>query len=298
MAIVCPRCGQQNRDDAQFCANRDCGEYLTWDGPNASNAPRVTVSSPERTPPPPPVAAGYLNVEPTNLVAEPGEAATSTATVHNGGSQVEQFAMGARGPAAACVTFDPPVLQIYPGDSARATIRFAPPRPSALPAGRTPLTIRAVSTVHTDLVLSADVGAEIGAVHELAATLTPEVTSGRKLTTHTVELVNTGNGVEQVRLHATDPSARVRFGLPPAEVPVPPGRQLVPMTVQPPRHLLGRRRWHPFQVTVTAAAPVAPLILGGRREMRPIIPRWLLILGIVLLILCGCWIGALAVLNN
>jgi hypothetical protein len=222
-------------------------------------------------------------------LAEPGESASATAIIHNSGSQVEQFAMAAGGPAASSVMFEPAVLQIYPGDNARCTVRFAPARHDGLPSGRIPLTILATSTVHPELTLTADVGAVVGAVHELTASLTPEYTTGRGLTMHTIELINTGNGVEQVRIRATDPSARIRFGVPPADVPVPPGRQMVPMSVQPPRQLLGRRRWHPFQVTVSAAEPVAPLILTGRREMRPLLSRWLILLAILLIITCSCW---------
>jgi hypothetical protein len=75
MAIVCPRCGQQNTDDAQFCANRECGEYLIWDGtkvPEPSREAAVRPREPVRSAPPPPTVAGYLNVEPTDLSGRAG----------------------------------------------------------------------------------------------------------------------------------------------------------------------------------------------------------------------------------
>ncbi len=293
MATVCQRCGQQNVDGAQFCANRDCGEYLSWDSPEQPQrrqpepeaAQDLDVAPPARSQ----TVGGYLKFDPAALTAAPGESADSTVTVYNVGSQVEEFTVTATGPAAAWVTFRPAVLHVYPGDSATCAVSFEPPLAGPAQAGLTPLTVRATSTLHPDLLVSATGTAEVEVLHQLSATMTPLQTSGRGVTLHNVELTNAGNTAERVRIRATDPTARVRFGVPPDELDVPTGTHFVPISVWPPRQLFGRRRWYPFQLLIAPSSAAAQLRLDGSREMRPRFPRWLLALLAVLVVICSCW---------
>jgi hypothetical protein len=295
MPMVCPRCGQQNADDAQFCVNRQCGEFLSWDDAVRQGQPRQPESVldvPQQT------VGGYLTLDPATLTAAPGETARSTVTVYNNGSQVEEFTVSATGAAAAWVTFSPAVLQVYPGASVTCAVMFAPPLRERADAGRTPLAVRAVSTLHPDLTVGADGAAEVETFHQLTATLTPLQSSGRGVTQHNIELVNAGNSTETVRIRATDPTAKMRFGVPPDEVSVPPGSQYVPVSVWPPKHRFGRRRWLPFQLIITPATDTPPLRLDGTRESRPTFPRWLVILVLVLFVLCICGYGGALVLGT
>src|SRR3954463_9438745 len=75
-------------------------------------------------------AAAAVLPEPALSVA-PGETASTTVTIHNGGSQVEEFTLTVLGPTTGWTTLEPPTLSVYPGERTDCTVRFAPPRTSA-----------------------------------------------------------------------------------------------------------------------------------------------------------------------
>src|SRR6266536_1259399 len=210
MAIVCRQCGKHNADGVQFCANPDCGAYLGWDGrEQTSGVPGV----------PPPVAdtqnaSAAVTLADVTLAVDPGDTATTTVTVYNGGSQVEQFAMTVLGPAAAWATVEPATLQVYPAGHAECTVRLAPPREVTTPAGRVWFTVRASSTLHPGLLAGANGTLDVGAFREVGAVLVPQETSGRGRTEHRVDITNAGNVIEPVRLDASDATGKIHFGVP------------------------------------------------------------------------------------
>jgi hypothetical protein len=233
-------------------------------------------------------AAGAVTLSESELAAAPGETASTTASVHNGGSQVEQFAVTVVGPAAEWAVVDPPTVQVYPGEHAECTVRLTPPRQMTTPPGRVWLTVRATSTLHPGLSVGADGSLDVGEFREVTATLVPQHTTGRWRTTHQVDLVNAGNVVEPVQVQAADPTGRFRFRVRAGELPVAPGRQAVPVGVRPPLRLLGKPQPCPFQVTVTPRPTLPPIRLDGTRDAVPLIGGWVPKLAAV--------IGALAIL--
>ena len=113
MAIICAQCGHRNPDGSRFCTNRDCGAFLAWTEPEAR--PPGWSPRPEPSRPPPrqgdatrwgatvdghsDVAASMALTDAT-LAVTPGETVSTTVSVHNGGGQVEQFAVSVLGPTA------------------------------------------------------------------------------------------------------------------------------------------------------------------------------------------------------
>ncbi|OLT14849.1 hypothetical protein BJF78_17630 [Pseudonocardia sp. CNS-139] len=77
-----------------------------------------------------------LRLETAELTAEPGGVVTTTATVRNTGTRVEEFRLVVRGPAAEFGAVDPPALSVYPDDERTAVVRFSPERSARHPAGR------------------------------------------------------------------------------------------------------------------------------------------------------------------
>ncbi|HEU4422801.1 MAG TPA: hypothetical protein VFR67_09745, partial [Pilimelia sp.] len=209
------------------------------------------------------------------LSVEPGEIVSTTATIHNLGSQVEQFAMSVLGPAAAWATTEPATLQIYPAGHAECTIRLAPPREVTTPAGQVWFTVQAMSTLHPGLVASANGTLDVGAFREVTAVLVPQQTSGRGRTQHRVDITNAGNVVEPVRIEASDPAGKVKFGVPPGEVPLPPGKHAVAVPVRPPLRWFKKPSQTPFTVMVTPRPTLAAIRLDGTREIMPLIGGWL-----------------------
>src|SRR5687768_16964754 len=111
--IECRQCGRQNSDGARFCANPDCEAYLGWEGQRRERpAPAPAPPGPRPGPPPPgpprpgpppgaetQAAAGTVTLAQASLAVDPGESVVTTATVYNGGTQVEQFVLAVVGPA-------------------------------------------------------------------------------------------------------------------------------------------------------------------------------------------------------
>lgn len=286
MANVCRQCGRRNADGVQFCTNPDCGAYLGWEGrdlflPVTGRAGATpggqagTGGTPAAGPPTgAQSAAAAVTLAETNLAVDPGDTVATTATVYNGGSQVEQFTMAVLGPAAAWATVDPVSLRIFPGASAECSVRLAPPRVAETPAGRVWVAVRASSTLHPGLVAGADATLDVAAFREVTAVLVPQQTSGRGRTTHRVDVTNAGNVVEPVRIEASDATGKIRFGVPAGELPLRTGKHPVTVSVRPPGRWLGGAQQAPFTVTVTPRPPLPPVRLDGTREIVPLIAGW------------------------
>lgn len=302
-AIVCRKCGHASPLGTEFCPKPGCGDYLGW-------ASQMFTSS---APMPPPGAhtqksAATVRLSASDLTVAPGATVTTTATVHNGGSQIEEFAVSVAGTAAAWTSVEPATLRIFPGEQAECVVRFTPPRHASVVSGRSPFTVSASSKVHPALAARADGTLEVGAFHDLRATLAPAQTRGRGRTVHTIEFANEGNVSEAVRVTAADRTATVRFGLPAAEVWIPPGSMAVDMPVTPRRRLFGRPRTYQFQVTATPTNPAVPvpgqatppagtpvpLRLDGTRESLAFIPGWVPGIVVTLAVLLAAGVGAMA----
>jgi hypothetical protein len=302
MAIICAQCGHRNPDGSRFCVNRDCGACLAWTGQSSGSQGQAPQPQPEPRRSPPrqgdatrwgygaggggqsDVAASISLTDPT-LSVQPGETVSTTVSVHNGGGQVEQFAIAVLGPTAGWAEIEPAVLAVYPDARGEAVIHWSPPRQSTTMAGQAPFTIRAASILHEGLQVHAAGVLAVGEFRELTATLTPQTTTGRWQTSHRIELTNAGNVVEPVQLKATDPAGRIRFSLPAGEFPVPPGSQAVNMSVRPPIRFLGKPASQPFQVLATPRPSLAPVRLDGTREIVPLIAGWIpkVVVGLVVL---------------
>jgi hypothetical protein len=288
MALICAQCGHRNPDGSRFCTNRDCGAFLAWTDPDAGPPGWSPRPEPSRPPPRQGDATrwgasvdGYSDVDASialtdaMLAVTPGETVSTTVSVHNGGGQVEQFAITVLGPTAEWTEIDPAVLAVYPDARAEAVIRWSPPRQASTAAGRAPFTVRASSILHRGLQVHATGVLDVSEFRALSATLTPQTTSGRWRTSHRIQLTNEGNVVEPVQLKASDPAGRIKFSLPAGELPVPPGSQGVDMAVRPPMRFFGRPAAQPFQVLATPRPPVAPVRLDGSREIVPLIAGWI-----------------------
>ncbi len=281
MPITCRQCGWQSPDGADFCTNKSCGAYLEWDATRTYRVPPpgARPRRPENAGSLPQAAqqrAGvHLVLEQRVLEVEPGSSVTTTLTIRNTGTLVENLQLVVQGPAAGWATVEPETVPVYPDGSASSTLRFAPPRSVAAPAGQAWYAVRAVSTVHPGLEAGADGTLSVGAFRELDAELVPRITRGRFRTVHAVRLTNEGNVVEPVALQASDPEGVLRFDLPTAEVPVQPGTAQVDVAVRAPRRVFGRPQSYPSQVVVTPRDALPPLRLDGSRDTAPLFARWM-----------------------
>ena len=81
----------------------------------------------------------------------PGTEAVVPLHIRNTGELVEGYQIEVLGSPAAWTTVEPAVIEgLYPGTTTTATVRFAPPRSSAVAAGRLDFGIRIVPFDHAD----------------------------------------------------------------------------------------------------------------------------------------------------
>ena len=267
MPANCPNCGREIGRRDRFCDG--CGAFLDWDtGESAESQP-----IPQRAPQPDEQRAGVQLQIKTDLInVAPGSAESTTFTVKNLGTQVEEFRCTVIGPD--WITAGPAVLSVYPGQEATGTVQAAPPQLPSSVAGVTPFRLIATSAVHANISSSAAGRVDVAPYHELAAALVPTSSHGRGLTRHQITLDNRGNVPLRIGLHAIDVADGLRLGFP-AFADVPPGRVVeVPVSVYGSRRWFGRPEAKTFSIITEAPKPLAATRLGGTRTVIPLFPAW------------------------
>ena len=217
-----------------------------------------------------------MTIEPTELTVEPGSAVTTTVTVRNLGTRVEEFRLLPHGPAATFAALTPTTLSIYPDDEQHATVRFAPPRDPQSPAGVTPFEIMASSVIHTDVNDVALGRLTVTPFHELRAVLTPEVSRGRSPARHQVSVTNGGNTPVNAQLAFRDQDGELTFTPPGGTAMLRPGTtQDFPFRINGPRRWFGRTTRLPFAAVVTPTGTQPPITLPGTRQQTAVFPWWI-----------------------
>lgn len=296
----CPKCGFAGPGAVDFCPNPRCRAYLGWASAVAppssitqrppTGAQLVGAASPHSAggpptiqlpavPEPPPGSAQkrgvQITIEPPELHVSPGSEVTTTVTVRNLGTRVEEFRLRSRGPAAQFASLTPTTLPVYPGDEQRAVARFAPARRPDSAAGVALFEIVARSAIHADVEDVARGRLTIAPFENLSADLTPEISTGRKPGRHQVSVTNGGNLPVDTRLTVRGQDDELTFEPQGAAAMLLPGdTQHFPVLVNGRRRWFGRPERLPFAVLVTPASPQPPITLNGTRRQTAIFPWW------------------------
>jgi len=227
-----------------------------------------------------------LTLETGALTAEPGGMVTTSATVRNTGTRVEEFRLAVRGPAGTFGAVDPPTLSVYPDDEQNAVLQFMPERSPRHPAGRVPFDLLAASDIHPDVWASEPGIVTVLPFDQLDASMEPEVSRGRRPGRHRVTTVNGGNRATSVHVEYADRDGELTFDPPEASAPLRPGEtQVHQVGVGGPRRWFGRTETYSFTATVTqptagpagAGPPMSrpPIVLNGTRRQIPNFPWWI-----------------------
>ena len=267
MPAACPNCGRGiNRGD-QFCDS--CGAFLGWDAGASAESQLLPQRGPQADDQ---RAAVQLQLQSDLISVAPGSAESTSFTVKNLGTQVEEFRFVVAGPE--WIVASPPVLSVYPGQEATGAIQAAPPRKPGSLAGIAPFRLTATSAVHFQVSSSVAGRVDVAPYYELAADLVPTSGTGRGLTRHHITLDNRGNVPLRIMLHPTDVADGLRLGVP-AFADVAPGRVTeVPVTVYASRRWLGRPEPRTFSIIAEAPQPLAAMRLSGTRTVIPVFPSW------------------------
>ncbi|MGH3871871.1 MAG: PASTA domain-containing protein [Pseudonocardiaceae bacterium] len=265
----CPKCGLANPGAVDFCPNPQCRTYLGWAA--AAEPPQSPV------PPSPPQRRGVrVTVEPAELTVDPGGEVTTTVTVRNLGTRVEQFQLMPQGPGAAYASITPPTLSVYPDDEQPAVVRFAPLRSPQSPAGVAAFEVVAHSAIHADVSDVARGRLTITSFEDLSAVLQPEVSRGRKPARHQVSVTNGGNTPVNTQLTFRDQDGTLTFTPRDGAATLPPGAtQHFPVRINGPRRWFGRTERLSFSAVVTPAGPQPPITLPGTRQQTAVFPWWI-----------------------
>jgi hypothetical protein len=205
----------------------------------------------------------------------PGEEAVCTVAVRNSGTVIDQISVDVVGPAAAWSVVEPPLLNLYPGDTGEARVYLRPPRASKPVAGELRYGVRATSLEDPAGSSTAEGTAVIGSFTELRVALLPQISRGSRRGKHKIDVSNLGNVAVGTQISAVDPDDALRFSVPRPAVVAPPGVVTQSRLAAVPRRKfwMGKQQAKPFQVVVQPERGVASTV-EGTFEQDPLVPRW------------------------
>ncbi|MEU5433697.1 peptidoglycan-binding domain-containing protein [Streptomyces sp. NPDC020719] len=226
----------------------------------------------------------WTSLDPAAVALDPGGRATARLRVRNTGDTVEEYRLSVVGTPAGWSRIEPDTLRLYPGTEGTAEISFAPPRSPDAPAGPTPYGVRVEPRDHPDLrdVLEGQV--TVAPFVEIRAELLPPNLIGRFRGRAKIAVDNLGNAPLTASLTVRDESNRLTFDMAPNAVQVAPGRvSFAELTVRPQQvRWRGTAEQHKMTVSVRRSGDERGHDLSGGFEQRPVLPRWLLASGSVL----------------
>ena len=201
-----------------------------------------------------------LSLADVTVQVTPGSTATSTLSVRNNGSVVDQFDLELLGESAAWIHAEPASVSLFPGAEEQVQLVFHPPKDASVSAGPCVFAVKANS--HQDPTGSAveEGTVTVDAFDNRAAELVPRTSRGKRRGVHEVAIDNRGNQPMKVALFGSDKDQRVRVECVPPRLIIPPGQaQFAKVTVTPvERFWRGSNRTFPFTVEVVdvVEAPV------------------------------------------
>ncbi|MGH3826490.1 MAG: PASTA domain-containing protein [Pseudonocardiaceae bacterium] len=214
-------------------------------------------------------------MEPVELLVDPGGQVSSTVTVRNLGTQVEEFELLMQGPGGVFGSLTPDAVSVYPDLEQRVVVRFTPPRSPESLAGVSTFEVLARSVVHSDVRDLARGRLTITPFEDLQAELRPEVSRGRKPAHHQLKVTNAGNTPVSAKVGFADQDGVLSFEPEQSSATLRPGAtQDVPVLVNGPHRWFGRTERLPFSALVTPTGPQRPITLPGTRQQTAVFPWW------------------------
>jgi hypothetical protein len=202
----------------------------------------------------------------TRLQVRPGETARAAVTVRNDGDLVEEYVFDVLGPAAAWTEVIPSSVSVVRRGESTVQMLFRPPVGPDTPAGNVPFALRCVSRDDPDSAAIVEGDLAVGAIHDLAVSMTPSVAKGRWGARWTARFDNRGTAPVRLRLSASDERTALGVALAPQQLSVDPGESRSAfLRVRPVRpRLLAATVRHRVRLTYAreAAGPGEPAAEG------------------------------------
>jgi hypothetical protein len=242
--------------------------------------------------------AATATISTTNLVVEGGQEVACSVVVRNSGNIVDQFAIDVVGEPANWATVEPATVNLLPEESTTVTVRFAPPRSAAVPAGPSPFGVRVSSQEDPDGWVVEEGAIDVAGFAEVTAEVVPSKVEAAARAKFKVAIDNQGNYPVVVQLAAADPEGDLDFRLEHTELLLEPdATTFVRLRARPrDRFLRGQPVRHRFQVSVTPDER-PPVVAEATLVQRQLLPRWLvpalIALLVLALLLAGFWFAVL-----
>lgn len=214
-----------------------------------------------------------LRLDVTSVTVKPGGQVQVGVTVTSTSDIVEGYRLTVLGTEPSrWAEVVPPVVDVYPGEEARAAVVFSPASGTSTTSGRFAFGVKAVSTESPDASAVVEGTVEVGAVAGLQAKIVPVTSRGRWRGRHVVRLENWGTSAAQLRVVAADQDDLLGFYVKPDVVDLPVGTSaVVRLTARARRPFLrGAEVRHTFRVTADpleatpGPAPATPYGDPGR----------------------------------
>jgi hypothetical protein len=212
----------------------------------------------------------------TALRVECGQEATTTLTVRNTGTVVDEFAITVLGESAAWAVAEPGALSLFPDAEGTVTVRFRPPRNANTPQGVLPFGVGVGSREDPSGSVVEEGQIDLVPFIDLSAEIVPRTSRGRLRAFHEVAIDNRGNDAAELSIAASDPDGALSYWFPADTLTAAPGTASFTRF----RVSAGGPLWRgtaqtlPFSVTVTAAGQ-PPIRLDASFQHQPLIPAWL-----------------------
>jgi hypothetical protein len=224
----------------------------------------------------------------SELSVAPGSDTSCLISVRNSGPAGDQVSLSVTGPAADWSTVEPPVLTVPPGEYRTARITLHPPRSPVVTAGVVEFAVLVESMVEPADSPVAEGAVEVGAFLDIAATLRPPRSRGRRRGIHRLIVINRGNTPVPATVHLSDPDAALRFRVEHARLATDPGvaDELTVRVVPRERFLRGPDRSRPFRVVV-APEQGEPVVVEAEMVQQPTLAPWVvpaLVTGLVMVV--------------
>jgi hypothetical protein len=201
--------------------------------------------------------------------AAPGGEGVASVLIRNTGTVVDQFAVNLLGDASAWARPDPAVVSLFPGAEQTISIRFSPPRSSAVTAGTIPYGVRITSQEEPDFSIVEEGSVQITGFSSIEAKLVPRTVETKLKAVHRREVTHTGKAPVQASVSAYDPDELLAFEIDPHDLQVEPGTtSIARVKVAAVKANKGKTpKRMPFSVVVEQGG--MPVQVDGTMEQKP-----------------------------
>lgn len=212
-----------------------------------------------------------LAVVPPELDVEPGYEAVTQVTVANYSSIVDHIQLATEGVPRAWIADMPQSIQLMPGESREAPLKFRPPREPGSRAGAHSVTVRALSRNAPQQAVEAPLIVRLAEFRQLTCELRPQRRRSIGAGNFSIRAVNQGNAAATLAFDARDPEDACYFEYHPARLAVGPGEeQTATLTVRLRADAPGQTRNIRFSLTARHEGDSQPLPpMNGEWESVP-----------------------------